>query len=194
MRGMKTIVVITIVILVLGAIITFPYMNFRLIRASGGGGELLWENNEAYLFLYDAPDGYRLTGASLLVEPIREYFHAPAFPDNRKIALTILHITASGVERYEQSSEVAIESFTPIADAIYADCPGGICKWTGSNFKLIKADAEHQAVEGVHLAAIGMNSPMRKVGPNAKSDRRDQWKPLFMVNFRSRLISSSLLS
>jgi hypothetical protein len=150
---MKKIILLAIALLILWAIIAFPHTNFYLIRASGGGGELLWRNNEAYLFLYDAPDGYRLTGASLLAEPIREYFFAPAIPDSRKIAVTILHVTPSGVEHYVQNSEVAIESFTPIAGAIYAHCPGGICEWTGAQFELIKADEEHQMVGETHLSS-----------------------------------------
>jgi hypothetical protein len=144
MQYFKTMVVTALAVLFVGVVIFFPNANFYLIREDSGGGELLWKNDEAYLFLYDAPDGFRLTGPELLAEPIREYLRAPALPANRKFSMIILHITHSGLNRYTQNSQIPISSFTPVGDTIYADCPGGVCKWTGNQFELITEDQDRQ--------------------------------------------------
>ena len=131
-------------VLLIGVVIAFPSANFYLIREDSGGGKLLWRNDEAYLFLYDAPDDFRLTGSQLLAEPIRDYLRAPALPANRKFGMTILHITPSRLNRYTRNSQIPINSFTPVGDTIYASCPGGVCKWTGSQFELITEDQDRE--------------------------------------------------
>jgi hypothetical protein len=144
---MKKIMLAIVVVIFIGAVIMFPRMKLYFIRADGGGGDLLWRNNEAYLFLYDAPIGYRLTGADWLAEPIRERFQAPAIPDTDVKLLAIFRVTPSGVERHIQKCKVSIGSFTVFGDTIYASCPGGICKWTGSQFELI-TNNEEQSIGG----------------------------------------------
>lgn len=138
----KLLFIIVPLVIVGGAALAFPHLRFYLIRAGGGGGELLWKNNEAYLFMIDRPFGYHLRASELLAEPIKEYFYAPAVPDNDTYALTIIRVTSSGVDRHIQKSTVGINSFTPIGDAIYALCPGGICKWSGTQFELLTKEEE----------------------------------------------------
>lgn len=131
-----------LVIIGLGLAATFPRMKFYLISAQGGSGELLWKGGEAYLFMHDRTFGYHLTGADLLAEPIKEYFYSSATAVNHGYALTIIHITSSGVERYVQKAGVPITSFTPLGDTIYADCPGGMCRWNGVQFELVPSQDE----------------------------------------------------
>jgi hypothetical protein len=148
----RKVLLIALVLIAVGAMVAFPRMKFHFIRSAGGGGELLWKNDEAYLFLYDRPFGYYLSGAQWLAEPVNEYFYAPAIPDDDANLLTILHVTPSEVERHMQKSKIGIDSFTPLGDAIYAGCPGGICKWTGSQFELITSEAEQKMGGRSHLS------------------------------------------
>lgn len=136
--------VILLLVLVLGAVLALAHSRFYLIRAGGGGGELLWRSGEAYLFMIDRPFGYRLTLSELLAEPINEYFYAPTIPENDSYALTTIRVTSSGVDRHVQKAAVGISSFTPIGDAIYAVCPGGTCKWNGAQFELITSEEEQK--------------------------------------------------
>ncbi|HYL83143.1 MAG TPA: hypothetical protein VE263_02830 [Candidatus Angelobacter sp.] len=140
----KTLLLVLPLVIVFGAAIAFPRTRFYLIRADGGGGHLLWRHNEVYLFMVDRPFGYRLTGSQLLAEPINEYFYAPTIPENGAFGLTTIHITPSGVDHHVQRSTVGINSFTPIGDAIYAFCPGGICKWSGAQFEPITKEEEQE--------------------------------------------------
>lgn len=126
------------------AVVALPLVKLCLIRSDGGGGYLIWKNNEAYLFLYDGPVGYRLSFAALLMEPINEFFYAPASPENHTVFTTILHISPSGVERRIQESPNGITDITPIGNTIYSWCPGGVCKWTGAQFELISNEEEQK--------------------------------------------------
>jgi hypothetical protein len=149
----KKVLLIAVVLIVLGAMVAFPRMKFHFIRSDGGGGEVLWKSDEAYLFLYDRPVGYHLSGGKWLAEPVNEYFNAPAIPDDDANFLAILHVTPSEVERHMQKSKIGIDSFTPLGDAIYASCPGGICKWTGTQFELITSQAEQKMGGSSHLSS-----------------------------------------
>lgn len=138
----KKLFFILLVLVFFGLALAFPRMKFYLIRADGGGGELFWHNDEAYLFMFDRPFGYHLSGAELLAEPIKEYFYTPAVPENDGHGLITIHVTSSAVVRHVQKSTVGINSFTPLGNAIYAICPGGICRWSGAQFELITSQDE----------------------------------------------------
>lgn len=133
-----------LIVIVLGGALALAHSKFYLIRASGGGGELIWRSGEAYLFMIDRPFGYHLSVPELIAEPVNEYFYAPTIPEKDSYALTTIHVTSSGVERNVQKATVGISSFTPIGDTIYAACPGGTCKWNGAQFELITSEAEQK--------------------------------------------------
>ena len=133
--------------IVLAAVVGLAVVRLRFIRDEGGGGSVLWRSDEAYLFLYDRPIGYRFSILSYLMEPIWEYFYAPAPPEDDAWNLSIIRITPAGAERHDQESSVPIRDFTPIDGGIYAHCPGGVCKWTGTGFQLL-SDQEEQEMGG----------------------------------------------
>ncbi|MGB7282433.1 MAG: hypothetical protein WBE13_09245 [Candidatus Acidiferrum sp.] len=134
-------------IVVISATLVFPRLKLHLIRKDGGGGVLLWRDDEVYLFMFDRLFGYYMSGADLLAEPINNYLHSPTIPRNDSHGLTIIHITPSTVERYVQKSTIGIDSISPVGDGIYATCPGGICKWSGVRFELISGE-EEQKIRG----------------------------------------------
>ncbi len=130
------------VALVAMALIVF--VKFHFIKYEGGGGYVLWKDDNAYLFMYDRPFGYRLSAMSYILEPVKEYFYAPALPAVDKWNLSIIRITPAGVERHDQESAVDIDDFTAIDGEIYADCPGGVCKLTNGRFQLISGQEEQK--------------------------------------------------
>jgi hypothetical protein len=148
---MKRMTKVATILLILGGVSGLLSIRLFFIKDTGGGGVLLWRNGDAYLFLYDGPIGYRLRGVAWLLEPIMEYFSAPAFPDDDANLLTVIHVNPSGVARFIQQSSLALGSFTPVGDSIYCSCPGGTCKWTGSRFELISPGDENQTVGQEHL-------------------------------------------
>jgi len=131
----------------LAAFALLAFAKLHVLRDEGGGGYILWKGDEAYLFMDDRPLGYRVSMLGYLLEPLREYFNAPVPSDDDKWHLAIIRITPAGVERHDQEPEIGIAGFTPIFGDIYAHCPGGICKWTGSRFQLI-SEQEEQRIGG----------------------------------------------
>jgi hypothetical protein len=73
-------------------------------------------------------------------------------PPQRLCHPPVFHVTPSSVERHVQRSENGIGSFTPLGDAIYSSCPGGICKWTGAQFELISNEEEQKLGGWKHLS------------------------------------------
>lgn len=133
--------------MLLGVTLLAVFVKLDFIRDEGGGGDVLWRKDEAYLFMYDRPIGYRLSILEYLLEPLKEHFYAPATSADDKWILTVLQVAPAGGERHVQESKVDISSFTPIDGEIYATCPGGVCKWTGTWFQLV-SDGEQQKVGG----------------------------------------------
>jgi hypothetical protein len=144
MTGVKAKVTIVIV---LAAVVGVSLVKLRFIRDEGGGGWALWRNDEAYLFMYDRPIGYRISILNYLLEPIWEYFYAPALPEDDTWNLSVIRITPAGEERHDQQSVAPIDRFTVVNGGIYAHCPGGVCKWTGTRFQLL-SDQEEQKMGG----------------------------------------------
>jgi hypothetical protein len=130
----------------LGLIALMALWKLHFIKDEGGQGEILWKSNEAYLFMSDAPIGYRLSVFGYLWEPLKEYFHASARPSDDKLTITVLRITPAGVQRRDQQSTLGFWDISPVRGEIYSHCPGGMCKWTGTEFRLI-SDQEEQRID-----------------------------------------------
>jgi hypothetical protein len=141
---MKKTTAIAILLTLTVAAVALYFSQHHFIREGGGGGTVLWTSDEAYLFMYDCPDGFLMTGRELIAEPIREYFYSTASPTDRRCVLTVFHVLPSGVDRHTQDFETTIDHFTPLDGAIYAHCPGGMCKWNGDKFALITQDEEQR--------------------------------------------------
>jgi len=131
----------------LAAIVLMIVVKLHVIRDEGGGGYVLWKDDEAYLFMYDRPIGYRLNMLSYLLEPVKEYFRAPALATDGKLTISIIRISSAKAERHDQESTVGFDYITPIDGEIYAHCPGGICKLAAGQFQLI-SDQEEQKMGG----------------------------------------------
>jgi len=134
----------TILSVAIIAIALLVFVKFHFIKYEGGGGYVLWKDDAAYLFMYDAYSGYRLSTMLYILEPVKEYFYAPVLPEIDKRNLAIIRITPAGVERHDQESTVDIEDFTAIDGEIYAHCPGGVCKLTNGRFQLISGQEEQK--------------------------------------------------
>jgi hypothetical protein len=122
------------------AVALASFMNVYLVRIDCGGGGLLWKGDTAYMFMGDCKAGVKMSLIRYLMEPIMEYFHAPAVPEHSKFVLTAFRVSPAGVERYV--SQTDLSDLSTIGSEIYARCPGGVCKWTGDRFVLIAAEEE----------------------------------------------------
>src|SRR5579862_8338779 len=113
---------VTMAVALAAAMVLMVAVQLHFIRDEGGGGDVVWKDDEAFLFMYDRPIGYRISILSYLLEPIKEYFYAPAIAGDDKWSLSIIRITPTGVERHDQETTADIYDFTPIDGDIYAHC------------------------------------------------------------------------
>jgi hypothetical protein len=107
---------------------------------------VLWRSDEAYLFMYDRPIGY-VKHIELSDGAVSGIFLCPGIAGRRHME----SFDYSNNPRWPRAPRPGIcccyRTFTPIDGGIYADCPGGLCQWTGARFQLL-SDQEQQKMGG----------------------------------------------
>jgi len=141
--------VIVIVGLVLAATSTLYYLR------DDNSGQMLWNANEAYLFMNVARRGVRVRVLDYPWMALKEWLRAPAFPSDQRVFLTVIHVTPSGSERHlgqvvEQTAD-SPHFFTPVDQTIYAKCQLTVCKWTGDHFENATQE-EQKTLDIYHLS------------------------------------------
>ncbi len=119
------------------------------------GGTMLWNSNEAYLFMSEVRRGYRMNWPAFAVSALFEWFNAHPLPTDQRVFFIVIHVTPDGVERHVAkitTDTAAIPHFfTPVGQTIYAFSEGSISKLSGDHFELATAD-ERARVGGLeHL-------------------------------------------
>jgi hypothetical protein len=113
------------------------------------GGELLWNADEAYLFIGVARQGFRISYLEYPWVILKESLYGVRLPDDQRTSVTVVHITASGVEHHvvemldEQPPNNPI-LYTRLQGNIYANCEGYLCKWTGNKFEVATEEEQHR--------------------------------------------------
>jgi|ERR1700722_2795255 hypothetical protein len=114
---------------------------FQLDESSHGF--VIWNENEAYLFVKINRMGYK---ASFLKVPwilLREVLTVGVEPSEIRGVLVVIRVTSSSVERHVVQMDRSNggpgsdpERLTPIDGHIYAFCPfQGLCRWAGDHFE-----------------------------------------------------------
>jgi hypothetical protein len=106
-------------VLLFGAAVLLVLSFLRLHYISGhASAELLWNKNEAYVFVHGERLGDTPSYLGYLLALIKGYFFVISPPDERQPFTTVIHISASGAERYDQNKE--FDYFTPVDNHVYA--------------------------------------------------------------------------
>jgi hypothetical protein len=129
---------LTLAVLVI-AVAILVFGKIYIIR-DDSGGNLLWNSNEAYLFMDVKRRGFEIRYLEYPWVMIKESLYGVRLPDDQRTTVTVVHITASGVERHvvEASDEEQANTpdfYTPLQGYIYANCEGFLCRWTGNKFE-----------------------------------------------------------
>ena len=155
-RTMRKNTKIPVAIGIIAAILLFAAsFNLYYLR-DDSGGQLLWNADEAYLFMTVARRGVRLSYLEYRTV-LKEWLNAPAFPTNQRVFLSVIRVTPSGIERHVgkvvgETADIP-DFFTPIRQTIYANCQGTPCKWVGDHFENA-TPAEQKELDGInHLAS-----------------------------------------
>jgi hypothetical protein len=149
---MRNRAVLIVVIAILAAMTATAVSRRVYFLDDGGGGDVLWNDNEAYLFINDIQRGYSWSYLWYPVELLKEYFYVVPLPDAQRVNLSVLKVTSTGTEHsmIDEGADTANSPsfYTPFGDQIYAWCLGAICKWTGTNFESV-GKSEEQGIGGM---------------------------------------------
>src|SRR5437773_993432 len=95
-------------------------------------GTILWNNNEAYLFMTIVRRGVRVSYAEYPWAALMEWLGAVRPPTDQRAFLYIIHATPSGLARHlalVRAEPASIpSSFTPVRKTIFTFCNGTLCK------------------------------------------------------------------
>jgi len=165
---------IAVLILFVAAVLATIF-NAYLLR-SDAGGEVLWNDKEAYFFLFSEAFGRHVAWIVYPFEYGLEMLgHFEPANDTRG-SFFVVHVTSSGVERHvlDLSDSPGPVQFTPRGGRIWANWPtcGGLCWWTGDHFQPASQE-EQRAFNGIAglLTEKGFDAGWHKDGVGAEGER-----------------------
>jgi hypothetical protein len=143
---------VMVAIVICAAAVAASALRIYFIREDSGG-DVLWNANEAYLFIGVSRRGAHVSYLQYPWMIFKEYVGGVRLPDNERGSVTVIQVTPSGVEQH--IVEVANTSpgsgpgeYTPFEGRIYANCPalGGLCRWAGDHFERATEDESTRLV------------------------------------------------
>ena len=141
---------------VLSSSIALAFSKIYYIREDSAG-TLLWNANEAYLFMSVVRRGFRIGYLEYPWVIFKQYLNAPPFPDDRRVSLVVIRVTGSAVERqvvdFPRDTDHAPTLLTPFDKSIYANCQGVLCRWTGTRFEPA-SDTEQRRLDGTNRLSV----------------------------------------
>jgi hypothetical protein len=105
------------------------------------GGTMLWNANEAYLFMSVQRRGYRFSWPGHAWAILGQWLNAPPPPTDQRTFFVAIHVTPAGAERHvateSADSSIVPHFFTPLGRTIYGFAEGTFYKWSGDHFEPI---------------------------------------------------------
>ncbi len=121
------------------------FHEFHGVGDSVTGGTLLWNSQEAYLFVGWGRAGYHFTGFEYVWSHIPAYFGVPRTVDDNCLSTIVVRIAPDGIQRVVAEPYKDFPGFLayiPNDGEIYAYDKGPLWKWTGARFE--QASSEEQ--------------------------------------------------
>jgi hypothetical protein len=174
--GNETRKVVVSITIVLATLTTYGCGYYAI--SGGSSGCVLWNSNEAYLFMEVSDLGFHPTGVRVpwvwLKQHVIGGFAAYEPPVNQRAHLLVMRVTSSGVERHTVKLADRLDGgpgsdpyrFTPMEERVYASCPwmigtflqdghlvgkevgDGLCTWAGDHFEKASED-ERRRLKGI---------------------------------------------
>lgn len=141
-------------IAVLALLVSVAVLNLYFIR-DDSGGYVVWNNDEAYLFIGVARRGFHTRCIGYPWAVLKEALYASPGPDDAKLTQIVIRVTGSSIEHYSfnmpDEPGIGPDLYTPLEGRIYANCPqlNGLCKWNGNRFEAASPD-EQRRLDGIN--------------------------------------------
>ena len=133
----------------------YPYRLYYVRDDSGG--VMLWNADEAYIFIQVARRGYHMSYAEYPWAVLFGSLGAIPLPNDQRVFLIVIHVTPSGAERHlaltQDDTPGIPSSFTPLGRDVYTYCNGVLCKWAGDHFENATPQEQKQIGGIEHLVS-----------------------------------------
>ena len=136
----KKIIQVVALCLVVLALMVSLFFDLHLTD-DAAGGKMLWNSQEAYLFVALSRDGYHLTPFHYLLASVPAYLGVPRTRDDTRSFTIVFRITPTGVEEHV-APDIGFRAYIPRGETIYAWDGGPLWKWAGTQFE--RASPEEQ--------------------------------------------------
>src|SRR5690349_7090608 len=121
--------------------LVFFKFEVHVVGDSAQDGVLLWDSEEAYLFIAWGRSGYHFTGFEYLFSYVPAYFGVPRTVDDNRLSMVVFRITPTATERYVAEPYQMYHGFlgyVPRGSTIYAYDGGAMLwKWAGTRFETV---------------------------------------------------------
>ncbi len=150
---LKLIVLVAVLVIGVGVLV---FGKTYFIR-DDSGGDLIWDGSEAFLFVDVRHRGFQMGYLEYPWVVLKELLYGVRGPDAQRTSVTVVHITASGVDRHvvealDEEQANTPDLYTPFEGSVYANYHGSLCKWTGSRFETATAE-EQRRFDGTNRLA-----------------------------------------
>lgn len=127
-------------------LVAFFRWEFHFAGDSAVDDVLLWNSEDAYLFVGWGRSGYHFTCAEYLFSYIPAYFRVPRTVDDNRLSMIVFRITPTAVEQYVVEPYQMYRGFLayiPRGNAIYAyDGGAALWKWAGTDFATVTPEEQ----------------------------------------------------
>ncbi|SRR6266567_4520333 len=143
-KGIIKVAALVLVLLVL----TLGFFEFHIVGDSVQDGVLLWNSDEAYLFIGWGRSGYHFTGFEYLLAYVPAYFGVPRTVDDNRLSMVVFRITPTTVEKYvtePYQMDRGFLAYVPRDKTIYAYDGGAMLwKWAGTRFETVTPEEQRR--------------------------------------------------
>jgi hypothetical protein len=128
--------------------VAFFRWEFHFAGDSAVDNVLLWNSEDAYLFVGWGRSGYHFTCAGYLFSHIPAYFGVPRTVDDNRLSMIVFRITPTAVERHVVEPYQMYRGFlayVPRGNTIYAYDGGAMLwKWAGTHFETLTLEEQRK--------------------------------------------------
>jgi hypothetical protein len=139
---------------------TLALVRLHYVR-SGAVGDLIWNSDEAYVFLSVYQYGNTFSCLGVVGEMVKEGFPFGASPPkNKHYYATVLHITPGSVEHFTVDNFRIGSPAFPVGQNVYAGnllAETGPMKWYGSHFQVTTPEEKEEVRKALQLIPPGPN-------------------------------------
>jgi hypothetical protein len=107
-----------------------------------GDADLVWNADQAYLFIGVTSWGYRLNYLQYVGDLLKERLGGVTSADDARHAVIVFRLTPEAIQRHN-AADISLDFYTPFENNIYANRQGEMWTWAGDHFE--KASPEKRA-------------------------------------------------